>query len=103
MEPHLLENKITFSTLEEFTDVLHIAFGDPNEVRTAVRKLEALRHNNREFSQYYADFQRLITILQYDDQAKYHVLERGLCREIKDALIHQDTPPGEPLPSWSYG
>jgi hypothetical protein len=95
MEPHLLENKINFSTLEEFTEVLRIAFGDPDEVRTAVRKLEALRQNNREFSQYYAEFQRLITVLQYDDQAKYHALERGLCREIKDALIHQDTPPEE--------
>jgi len=92
MEPHLLENRINFTSLEEFTDVLRTAFGDPDEVKTAVRKLEALRQNNREFSQYYAEFQLLITILQYDDQAKYHALERGLNREIKDALVHQDSP-----------
>jgi len=92
MEPHLLENRINFTSLEEFTDVLRTAFGDPDEVKTAVRKLEALRQNNREFSQYYAEFQLLITILQYDDQAKYHALERGLNREIKDAFVHQDSP-----------
>ena len=63
MEPHLHENRINFTSLEEFTDVLCTAFGDPDEVKTAVRKLEALRQNNREFSQYYAEFQRLITIL----------------------------------------
>jgi len=95
MEPHLFENRINFSSLEEFTETLRIVFGDPDEVKTAVRKLEALRQNNREFSQYYAEFQRLITILQYDDQAKYHALERGLNREIKDALVHQDSPSEE--------
>lgn len=95
MEPHLHDNEVRFTSLEEFMEVLRIAFGDPDEVKTAVRKLEALRQNNREFSQYYAEFQRLITILQYDDQAKCHALERGLNREIKDALVHQDNPPDE--------
>jgi len=95
MEPHLRNNKVDFTSLEEFIEVLRVAFGDPDEVKTAVRKLEALRQNNREFSQYYAEFQRLITILQYDDQAKCHALERGLNREIKDALVHQDNPPDE--------
>jgi hypothetical protein len=95
MEPHLRNNEVNFTSLNEFFEVLRIAFGDPDEVKTAVRKLEALRQNNREFSQYYAEFQRLITILQYDDQAKCHALERGLNREIKDALVHQDNPPNE--------
>jgi len=95
MEPHLRNNMVNFTSLDEFIEVLCIAFGDPDEVKTAVRKLEALCQNNREFSQYYAEFQRLITILQYDDQAKCHALERGLNREIKDALVHQDNPPNE--------
>ena len=95
MEPHLHNDEINFTSLERFIEVLCIAFGDPDEVKTAVRKLEAIRQNNREFSQYYADFQRLITILQYDDQAKHHALERGLNWEIKDALVHQDGPPEE--------
>ena len=95
MEPHLHNNEVGFASLDEFTEVLRIAFGDPDEVKTAVRKLDALRQNNKEFSQYYAEFQRLITILQYDDQAKCHALERGLNREIKDALVHQDSPPDE--------
>ena len=95
MESHLHNNEVGFASLNEFTEVLRIAFGDPDEVKTAVRKLDALRQNNKEFSQYYAEFQRLITILQYDDQAKCHALERGLNREIKDALVHQDSPPDE--------
>jgi hypothetical protein len=37
--------------------ILEIAFGDPDHVMTAERKLEALKQTNHDFSTYYIEFQ----------------------------------------------
>ena len=58
---------------------------------TARRELERLQQKGRGFPQCWADFQRLISIVRYDEQA----LERDLNREVKAALVTQDTPPDD--------
>ena len=95
IEPHLANDRLNFATLEEFTQALQIAFGDPDEVRTAVLELESLRQSNKEFSRYYANFQRLMAIVRYDERAKKAALERGLNKELKGALTLQDAPEDE--------
>ena len=39
IEPHLVNDRLNFATLEEFTQVLKMAFGDPDETRTAALEL----------------------------------------------------------------
>jgi hypothetical protein len=41
---------------------------------------------------YYAEFQRLIADLNWNDAAKCAALHRGLCEELKDILSTQDLP-----------
>jgi hypothetical protein len=95
IEPHLANDRLNFATLDEFTEVLKMAFGDPDETRTATLELESLRQTNKEFSRYYADFQRLMAIVNYDERAKRAALERGLNKELKSALTLQDAPDNE--------
>jgi len=95
IEPHLVKDRLNFATLEEFTEVLKLAFGDPDETRTTTFELESLHQTNKEFRHYYADFQRLMAIVNYDERAKRDALERGLNKELKCTLTLQDAPDDE--------
>jgi hypothetical protein len=46
-----------------------------------------------EFSQYYAEFQHLMAILDYDSNAKKAALKCGLSRELQTSLIYQAQEP----------
>jgi hypothetical protein len=48
---------------------------------------------NREFSIYYAEFQRLMAILDYDSKAKKATLKRGLSKELQASLVYQTDEP----------
>jgi len=95
LEPYVRNNEIDFEDLDGFIQALETAFGDPDRAHTAQRDLERLQQENREFTQHRADFQRSISIVQYDGRARRHALERGLNREVNDTLVLQDTPPDE--------
>jgi hypothetical protein len=45
------------------------AYGVPDRANTAERALSKLRQGNRDFVSYYAEFQRLIADLQWNDAA----------------------------------
>ena len=49
--------------------------------------MEVLRQTNREFSLYYAEFQRYAADVQWNNSAKRTALTRGLSTEIEDALV----------------
>ena len=49
--------------------------------------MKTLRQKNSDIAIYYADFQRLITILHWDSHAKCAALREGLSTELKDALV----------------
>jgi hypothetical protein len=90
------DNSIALPGLNALCRVLEDAFGDPDRRATAERQLERLRQANREFSLYFADFQRLIADVDWNDGAKRHSLERGLSTELKDALVTLDLPESFP-------
>jgi hypothetical protein len=75
--------------VEALISILEAAFGDPDQVGTASAELDKLTQGNKEFSQYYAQFQRLMAILDYDSNAKKAALKRGLSRELQTSLIYQ--------------
>jgi hypothetical protein len=72
---------------------LEATFSDPNEVRTASGELDHLMQGNCEFSIYYAEFQCLMAILDYDSKAKKAALKRGLSKELQASLVYQTDEP----------
>ena len=56
---------------------------------------------NRDFSRYYADFVRLVTVLQCDEGTQQRALERGLSAELQSSLRYQDVPASETLTAYA--
>jgi hypothetical protein len=56
--------------VESLISILEAAFGDPDQVQTASTELDRLTQANKEFSQYYAEFQCLIAMLVYDSMQR---------------------------------
>jgi hypothetical protein len=51
-------------------------------------ELDKVTQGNKEFSQYYAEFQRLMGILEYDSNAKKAALKRGLSSEPRTSHVY---------------
>jgi hypothetical protein len=86
------DDRVNLANFEAFVTSLEEAYGDPDHVNTAERALAKLRQGNRDFVTYYAEFQRLIVDLNWNDAAKRAALNCGLCEELKDILSTQDLP-----------
>jgi hypothetical protein len=90
---HLVDNNhVDLDNFDAFVTSLEEAYGDPDHANTVERALSKLRQGNRDFVSYYAEFQRLIANLQWNDAAKRAALHRGLSEELKDILSTQDLP-----------
>jgi hypothetical protein len=90
---HLVKNdRVNLENFEAFVTSLDEAYGDPDRVNTAKRTLAKLHQGNRDFVTYYAEFQRLIVDLDWNDAVKRAALHRGLSEELKDILSTQDLP-----------
>jgi hypothetical protein len=90
---HLMnDDRMNLGDFEAFVTSLEEAYGDPDCINTAKRALTKLRQGNRDFVTYYAEFQRLIADLNWNDVAKHAALHCGLCEEFKDILSTQDLP-----------
>jgi hypothetical protein len=70
IQPYVQTDKISLDDVKALIKMLEAAFSDPDEVGTASGELDCLTQGNHEFSIYYAEFQRLMTILDYDSKAK---------------------------------
>jgi hypothetical protein len=93
IQPYILSDKINLGNVEALISILEAAFGDPDQVGTASAELDKLTQGNKEFSQYYAEFQCLMAILDYDSNAKKAALKRGLSRELQTSLVYQAEEP----------
>jgi hypothetical protein len=93
IQPYVLSEKINLGNMEALISILEAAFGDPDQVGTASAELDKLTQGNKEFSQYYAEFQRLMAILDYDSNAKKAALKCGLSRELQTSVIYQAEEP----------
>jgi hypothetical protein len=93
IQPYILPDKIKLDNVEALISILEATFGDPDQVGTASAELDKLTQGNKEFSQYYTEFQRLMAILDYDSNANKAALKRGLSRELQTGLIYQAEEP----------
>jgi hypothetical protein len=81
--------KINIDNVEILISILEDAFCDPDQLGTASGELDKVTQGNKEFSQYYAEFQSLMAILDYDSSMKKTTLKRGLCQELQTGPIYQ--------------
>ena len=70
VKPYVKDDKVDLETVAEIWEVLDAAYDDPDRKGTAERELRKLRQANREFSAYLADFQHIMSELQWNVPAK---------------------------------
>jgi hypothetical protein len=91
--PYMREaDRIDLADVQELWDVLDTAYDDPDRMGTAERELGNLKQGGREFSAYYADFQRLMAELDWNTGPKKNALYTGMSEELKDTIYHHDLP-----------
>jgi hypothetical protein len=92
MLPFVTNNGVTLENVKALSDHLHAAFGDPDRVGTAERKIDTIRQNNRDFAAYYADFSRVMADLEnWSETTILWALKRGLSTELQQELLHYRT------------
>ena len=97
--PHVWEDgEIGLEVLPAIIQLLEAAFGDPDGVATAERKIREIKQQNGEFSQYYAEVQVIATDLDWNPSALRNALRMGLSDEMKDSFTYSDMP--EELPGF---
>jgi hypothetical protein len=97
--PHVREDgTIGLEDLPAFIQLLEAAFGDPDPVATAKRIMREVKQKNREFSQYYAEFQVIAADLDWNPSALRNALRMGPSEEMKDSFTYSDMP--EELPAF---
>jgi len=97
--PHVREDgTIGLEDLPAFIQLLEAAFGDPDRVATTEGKMKDIKQKNREFSQYYAEFQVIAADLYSNPSALRKALRMGLSEEMKDSFTYSDMP--EELPAF---
>jgi hypothetical protein len=90
---HLMkDDHVNLENFEAFVTSLEGAYRHPDCVNTAEWVLAKLYQGNRQFITYYAEFQRLIVDLNWNNAAKHTALHRSLSEELKDILSIQDLP-----------
>ena len=90
ISPHIVNDQIDFNTIKELWDVLDCAYDDPDRQGTAKREPAMPKQGTREFSAYFADFQRIMAELKWDPSAKKAALRQGMAGNFKDLLLSYD-------------
>jgi hypothetical protein len=93
IQPYVQTDNLSLDDVKALIKILEATFGNPDEVGIASEELACLMQGNHEFSIYYAEFQRLMAILDYDSKAKKAALKRGLSKELQASLIYQTDEP----------
>ncbi|KAH7490173.1 hypothetical protein FOMA001_g2197 [Fusarium oxysporum f. sp. matthiolae] len=85
--PYIRHGTCRLPDYYDILDILHKAYGDPNEARTARRKLDTIRQRDRDFATFYAEFQCLSLDSGLDDNALAPFLEKAISGELYDMLL----------------
>lgn len=93
--PYIHNGVCQLSDYGEVLEILERAFGDPNRARNARNDLYRLRQGNKEFSVFFAEFQRLAMEGDMPEAALPTMLEQAINRELKAMLLHHDPPNGD--------
>jgi hypothetical protein len=93
VEAYITDEGIDLADVPTLIIVLKTAFGDPDHVATAERKLEVLKQMNHDFFTYYVEFQHYAADIQWNNPAKCTALMRGLNNKIEEAPALCDNVP----------
>ena len=93
VQQYVKADRIDLENVEALIDILEEAFGNPNHVAEAEAKLCNLQQGNREFTSYYAEFQRYASEVKWDEIAKLSALRRGLTYCLQNDLVTVDKEP----------
>ena len=77
--------------LSDYSAILHIlerAYGDPNRIDNARSELMRYKQANKEFSAFFAEFQRLGLEGEMNDESLSILLEQHVSKELKGMLVH---------------
>jgi hypothetical protein len=92
LQPRLRPTAVNrFETAEDMIEALDRVFGDPNKQQTAMTNLRKLYQGNKDFNEFWGEFQRLMAEL--DTMPKEFFLEEFRMRvssELKRAMITVD-------------
>lgn len=84
---YVQNDRVNLANLNALITVLENAFGNPNRVAEAESKLSTIQQGNRDFSTYYAEFQRYAAEVAWDEVSRLAALKRGLAYRLKNDLI----------------
>jgi hypothetical protein len=77
---------------DQILNTLTRAFGDPNLINNARNDLFRLRQTNKDFSSFFAEFQRLALEGEMAEETLPTLLEQAISRELRSMLLHHDPP-----------
>jgi hypothetical protein len=86
------DREVWLDGVPAFIQLLEAPFRDPDRVATTERNIRENQQKNREFSQYYAEFQVMGACLDWNPSALRNTLRSGLSEEMNDSFIHTDMP-----------
>lgn len=96
--PYIQDGVCQLPDYHNILDILERAFGDPNRINNARNELYRLRQTNREFSTFFAEFQRLALEGEMPEESLPTMLEQAINRELRAMLLHHDPPSRQYLP-----
>jgi hypothetical protein len=94
IEPSMKEEGVSkYETSKEFKLAITRAFGEADSKEVARRKFKTIRQGNRSAAAYWADFQRLMADLNYNDALYIDQFHDGLNLEVQRQLALLDERP----------
>jgi hypothetical protein len=80
-----------FTRYSNFEELLQTSFGDPDEVRTATRKLKALKQTGSA-QHLIREFRRIASHIDWDEDSTMELLYDALREDVKDEIAKEDRP-----------
>jgi hypothetical protein len=87
--PFIKGETIELKDAEDIIRILQNAFGDPDPVATARTKLANLKQGKKEFNAYFAEFQMLVSKLNWNEDAKLDALREGISYDLRRLLLRR--------------
>jgi len=101
--PHVQESgEIWLEDLPAVVELLEAAFGDPDQVATAERKMHQIKLLIRVFSQHYAEFRVIAAHMDWNPSALRNALRMGSSEEMNDSFTYSDMVKEPPVFVWVY-
>jgi hypothetical protein len=94
IEPSMKEEGVSkYETWKDFKTAISRAFGEADSKEVARRKFKTIKQGNRSAAAYWADFQRLMADLDYNDAMYIDQFHDGLNMEVQRQLALLDERP----------